>query len=110
MKGKSSVAEISQWMSLITGEVIQYIKNKNNRKHIISNCNVFVYVTLAYVFQISIITVKLQRLLPPQGQSQTYPEEERPCLSKYWKIYFRPDREISLALFLDYLFFQFFAD
>ena len=33
--------------------------------------------------------------------SQTYPEEERPCLSKYWKIYF-PDREISLALFLDY--------
>ena len=29
-------------------------------------------------------------------------EEERPCLSKYWKIYF-PDREISLALFLDYL-------
>ena len=33
---------------------------------------------------------------------QTYPEEERPCLSKYWKIYF-PDREISLALFLDYL-------
>ena len=37
----------------------------------------------------------------PQGQSQTYPEEERPCLSKYWKIYF-PDREISLALFLDY--------
>ena len=34
--------------------------------------------------------------------SQTYPEEERPCLSKYWKIYF-PDREISLALFSDYL-------
>ena len=29
-------------------------------------------------------------------------EEERPCLSKYRKIYF-PDREISLALFLDYL-------
>ena len=32
--------------------------------------------------------------------SQTYPEEERPRLSKYWKIYF-PDREISLALSLD---------
>ena len=33
--------------------------------------------------------------------SQTYPEEERPCLSKYWngKIYF-PNREISLALIL----------
>ena len=43
------------------------------------------------------------------SQSQTYPEEERPCLSKYWKIYF-PDREISLALFLDYLFYIFFAD
>ena len=27
-----------------------------------------------------------------------YPEEERPYLSEYWKIYF-PDREISLALF-----------
>ena len=37
-------------------------------------------------------------------QSQTYPEEERACLSKYWKIYF-PDCEISLVLFLDYLFF-----
>ena len=34
-------------------------------------------------------------------QSQTYPEDERSCLSKYWKIYF-PDRKISLALFLDY--------
>ena len=35
------------------------------------------------------------------GQSQTYPEEERPCLSKYWKgkIDF-PNREISLALIL----------
>ena len=43
------------------------------------------------------------------GQSQTYPEEERPCLSKYWngKIYF-PDREISLALILFVL--QFIAD
>ena len=32
---------------------------------------------------------------------QTYPEEERPYLSKYWKgkIYF-PDREISLALYI----------
>ena len=30
--------------------------------------------------------------------SQTYHEEGRPCLSKYWKIYF-PYREISLALF-----------
>ena len=38
-----------------------------------------------------------------------YPEEERPCLSKYWKIYF-PDREISLALFLDYFLYNFFAD
>ena len=37
---------------------------------------------------------------------QTYPEEERPCLSKYWKIYF-PDREISLALFFDYLFLNY---
>ena len=45
---------------------------------------------------------RTSRLLP-QGQSQTYPEEERPCLSKYWKIYF-PYREISLELFLDYLF------
>ena len=32
------------------------------------------------------------------SKSQTYPEEERSCLSKYWKIYF-PYREISLALF-----------
>ena len=47
---------------------------------------------------------KVQRLLP-QGQSQTYPYEERPCLSKYWKIYF-PGREISLALF--YLFYNLF--
>lgn len=28
----------------------------------------------------------------------TLPEEEKPCLSKYWEIYF-PDREISLTLF-----------
>ena len=35
------------------------------------------------------------------GPYQTYPEEERPCLSKYWngKIYFT-NREISLALIL----------
>ena len=40
---------------------------------------------------------------------QTYPEEERPCLSKYWngKIYF-PNREISLSLILFVL--QFTAD
>ena len=55
----------------------------------ISNCNVFVYVTLAFL------------RYPIVGQSQTYPEEERPCLSKYWngKIYF-PNREISLALII----------
>ena len=39
-------------------------------------------------------------ILSQLGQSQTYPEEERPCLSKYWngKIYF-PNREINLSYF-----------
>ena len=39
------------------------------------------------------------------------PEEERPCLSKYWKIYF-PDREINPALFFFFRLFvlQFFAN
>ena len=61
-----------------------------------------------------------KRFHPPTGEqrmkqkikhtlfvSQTYPEEERPCLSKYRKIYF-PDREISLALFF-FFFFRLFV-
>ena len=58
----------------------------------ISNCNVFVYVTLAF-FRVSDCNCFYCNF-------QTYPEEERPCLSKYWKgkIYF-PNHEISLALY-----------
>ena len=44
-------------------------------------------------------------LLNGMFQSQTYPEEETPCHSKYWKIYF-PDREINLALFRIFFFFS----
>ena len=74
----------------------------------ISNCNVFVYVTLAFL-RYPIVTVFIVTTFATIGQSQTYPEEERPCLSKYWngKIYF-PNREISLALILFVL--QFTAD
>ena len=74
----------------------------------ISNCKVFVYVTLAFL-RYPIVTVFIVTTFATIGQSQTYPEEERPCLSKYWngKIYF-PNREISLALILFVL--QFTAD
>ena len=65
----------------------------------ISNCNVFVYVTS--FFKVSYCNCFYCNDFCRLGQSQTYPEEERPCLSKYWngKIYF-PNRQISLPLIL----------
>ena len=69
---------------------------------LISNCNVFVYVTLAF-FKVSYCNCFYCNDFCRLGQSQTYPEEERPCLSKYWN-----GKYISLtvksALLLYYLF------
>ena len=51
-----------------------------------SNCNVFLYVSLAYVSIVSAVTVLYSNVFcHAQGQSQKYPNEDSPCLSKYWK-------------------------
>ena len=67
----------------------------------ISNCNVFVCLCNFSFFKVSYCNCFYCNDFCRLGQSQTYPEEERQCLSKYWKgkIYF-PNREISLALIL----------
>ena len=76
----------------------------------ISNCNVFVYVTLAYLFQISIVTVLNCSVFCHRVSLKHTPKKKGRAFRNIGKYTSQTVKSALHFFFLDYLFYNFFAD